>query len=106
MSEDAQWKYMSHLTRALMDLAGALLPLVDDVKVFGKLRPFYDELRTLAELHAEYCRGELAEAGPSTAELHKRIGDIEEHIEERRRDADRPISVKIIDTRKKQDEKV
>jgi hypothetical protein len=106
MSEDAQWEYMYTLTRALTSLAGALLPLIDDVKQFARLKPFYDELRTLAALHAEHCRSEPVEAGPSTAELHERIGVLEEHHESRKRDADRPYSVRIIDTRKKQDEKV
>jgi hypothetical protein len=106
MSDEATWEYLRTLTYTVTDLAGALLPLVNDDKQFARLRPFYDNLRKLTELHAEHCRAEPAEDGPSTAELHKRLGDIEEHVESRKRDSDRPIHVKVIDTRKKQDEKV
>ena len=106
MSEDAQWEYMFHLTRAVMDLAGALLPLVNDVKALGKLQPFYDELRTLNELYAQNYRSEPVETGPSTAELHSRISDLEQHRRDREADSKRPVHITIRrDKKEKQNEK-
>jgi hypothetical protein len=105
MSDEATWEYLRTLTYAVTDLAGVLLPLVNDDKQFARLRPFYDNLRKLTELHAEHCRKE-PETGPTAAELHERISDLEQHRAEREADAARPVHIKLIDTRNKQDEKV
>jgi len=74
--------------------AGALLPLVNDDKQFARLRPFYDNLRKLTELHAEHCRKE-PETGPTAAELHERISDLEQHRKDREADSKRPLHITI-----------
>jgi|SRR6516164_4408683 hypothetical protein len=94
MSDEATWEYLRTLTYTVTDLAGALLPLVNDDKQFARLRPFYDNLRKLTELHAEHCRKE-PETGPTAAELHERISDLEQHRKDREADSKRPLHITI-----------
>jgi hypothetical protein len=103
----------SALLRAVMELSRMVCDLGDfvmgpmpasrfTIDYRGKLN---DHLRELYGIY-EALMKQPAETEPANDGFHERITALEDHRREREADAARPLSVKIIDTRKKQDEKV
>src|SRR5262249_2996760 len=95
------------LTKAVIELAGASVRLVNDPKMLTRLQPLFVELGKLPKIFAE--RRTVAQNGlretdddmPSTSELHDMVREITETLEERELDRARPVHIKIIDKRGK-----
>jgi hypothetical protein len=100
---DEHWEAIEKLTHAVMDLASAFLPLVNDPKVLTRLKPFYEDLHELKTILGEHCRREPADADSSSAELLERLEGLEGREADREADRARPVHITFVDTRREKE---